>query len=122
MVLLGSAIGNTTSAERAALVGDIANTLKPGDRFLVTADLVKPAPVLDAAYNDPPSATAQARFRLNQLAYFSRCFDGNVVLHRFYPRARPSPSSPRRVSASASSRVLIGGRDDHASDELGAPP
>ena len=59
----------------------------PDDRFLVTADLVKPAPVLDAAYNDPPGASAQARFRLNQLAHFSRRFDGDVVLHRFYPRA-----------------------------------
>ncbi|HZS20586.1 MAG TPA: L-histidine N(alpha)-methyltransferase, partial [Pseudonocardiaceae bacterium] len=76
VVFLGSAIGNTTSAERAALLGNVAKTLKPGDRFLVTADLVKPAPVLDAAYNDPPGATAQARFRLNQLAHFSRCFDG----------------------------------------------
>src|SRR6185437_4747819 len=66
---------------------NIANTLEPGDRFLVTADLVKPAPVLAAAYNDPPGASAQARFRLNQLAHFSRRFDGDVVLHRFYPRA-----------------------------------
>ena len=93
VVLLGSAIGNTTSAERAALVGDVAATLAPGDRFLVTADLVKPAEVLEDAYNDPPGATAQARFRLNQLAYFSRCFDGDVVLHRFYPRARYVPET-----------------------------
>lgn len=93
VVLLGSAIGNTTSAERAALVGDIAKTLQPGDFFLVTADLVKPGPVLEAAYNDPPGATAQARFRLNQLAHFSRCFDGDVVLHRFYPRARYVPET-----------------------------
>jgi L-histidine N-alpha-methyltransferase len=93
VVLLGSAIGNTTAAERAALVGDIAKTLQPGDYFLVTADLVKPASVLEAAYNDPPGATAQARFRLNQLAYFSRCFDGDVVLHRFYPRARYVPET-----------------------------
>ncbi|MDQ3898935.1 MAG: L-histidine N(alpha)-methyltransferase [Actinomycetota bacterium] len=93
VVLLGSNIGNTTLAERAALVGDIANTLEPGDRFLVTADLVKPAPVLDAAYNDPPGASAQARFRLNQLAHFSRRFDGDVVLHRFYPRAHYVPET-----------------------------
>lgn len=93
VVFLGSAIGNTTSAERAALVGNVARTLEPGDRFLVTADLVKPAPVLDAAYNDPPGATAQARFRLNQLAHFSRCFDGDVVLHRFYPRAHYVPEA-----------------------------
>jgi L-histidine N-alpha-methyltransferase len=88
VVWLGSAIGNTTATERAALLDDVAATLAPGDRFLVTADLVKPADVLEQAYNDPPGATAQARFRLNQLAYFNRCFDGDAVLHRFYPRAR----------------------------------
>lgn len=93
VVWLGSAVGNTTSAERAALVGDIAATLVPGDRFLVSADLVKPAEALENAYNDPPGATAQARFRLNQLAYFSRCFEGDVVLHRFYPRARYVPET-----------------------------
>ena len=93
VVWLGSAIGNTTSPERAALVGDIAKTLQPGGFFLVTADLVKPAPVLEAAYNDPPGATAQARFRLNQLAHFSRRFDGDVVLHRFYPRAHYVPET-----------------------------
>jgi L-histidine N-alpha-methyltransferase len=93
VVLLGSAIGNTTSAERAALVNDVAATLAPGGHFLVTADLVKPADVLEDAYNDPPGATAQARFRLNQLAYFSRCFDGDVVLHRFYPRAHYVPET-----------------------------
>jgi L-histidine Nalpha-methyltransferase len=87
VVFLGSNIGNLTAAERAALVGDIAATLAPGDRFLVTADLLKPAAVFEAAYNDPPGATAQARFRLNQLAYFNRCFDGDAVPHRFYPRA-----------------------------------
>lgn len=93
VVFLGSNIGNLTPAERAALLGDIAATLAPGDRFLVTADLLKPASVFDEAYNDPPGGTAQARFRLNQLAYFSRCFDGDIVLHRFYPRAHYVPET-----------------------------
>lgn len=87
VVFLGSNIGNLVAPERAALLTGIAAALVSGDRFLVTADLVKPAAVLEEAYNDPPGATAQARFRLNQLAYFNRCFDGDVVLHRFYPRA-----------------------------------
>lgn len=93
VVMLGSGIGNTTPAERDALVGDLAATLAPGDHFLVSADLVKPAEVLEAAYNDPPGETIQARFRLNQLAYFSRSFDGDVVLHRFYPRAHYVPET-----------------------------
>lgn len=93
VVFLGSNIGNTTPAERAALLGDISATLRPGDGFLVTADLVKPADVLEEAYNDPPGASAQARFRLNQLAHFSRRFDGDAVLHRFYPRAHYVPET-----------------------------
>jgi len=93
VVFLGSNIGNTTLAERTALVSDVAATLEPGDRFLVTADLVKPASVLEEAYNDPPGASAQARFRLNQLEHFSRRFDGDVVLHRFYPRAHYVPET-----------------------------
>jgi L-histidine N-alpha-methyltransferase len=93
VVLLGSNIGNLTAAERAALLGDIADTLQPGEGFLVTADLVKPGFVLEEAYNDPPGATAQARFRLNQLAHFSRRFDGDLVLHRFYPRASYVPET-----------------------------
>jgi L-histidine N-alpha-methyltransferase len=87
VLFLGSNIGNTTPAERAALFADVAQTLQPGDRFLITADLIKPPSVLEEAYNDPPGASAQARFRLNQLEHFSRRFDGDVVLHRFYPRA-----------------------------------
>ncbi|MGQ0482691.1 MAG: L-histidine N(alpha)-methyltransferase [Pseudonocardia sp.] len=93
VVFLGSNIGNLTEPERAALVSDIASSLQPGDRFLVTADLLKPAPVFEEAYNDPPGATAQARFRLNQLAHFSRRFDGAVQLSRFYARAHYVPQT-----------------------------
>jgi L-histidine N-alpha-methyltransferase len=93
VVWLGSAVGNTTASERAALLDDVASTLAPGDHFLVTADLVKPGDVLEAAYNDPPGATAQARFRLNQLEYFTRCFDGDARTHLFYPRARWDPET-----------------------------
>jgi L-histidine N-alpha-methyltransferase len=93
VVWLGSAVGNTTATERAALLGDVAATLAPGDHFLVTADLLKPGDVLEAAYNDPPGATAQARFRLNQLEYFTRCFDGDARTHLFYPRARWDPET-----------------------------
>lgn len=91
VVWLGSAVGNTTTGERAALLDDVAATLEPGDHFLVTADLWKPGDVLEAAYNDPPGATAQARFRLNQLEHFTRVFDGDARTDRFYPRARWDP-------------------------------
>lgn len=125
VVWLGSAVGNTTTTERASLLGDVAATLEPGDRFLVTADLVKPGDVLEAAYNDPPGATAQARFRLNQLAHFNRTFDGDARPHLFYPRARWDPETSAVVGhlfATEDQRVTFRGLDHtldlHRGDSL----
>ncbi|GAA1199280.1 L-histidine N(alpha)-methyltransferase [Pseudonocardia alaniniphila] len=87
VVFLGSNIGNTTPAERTALLREIAATLRPGDRFLVSADLDKPREVLEACYNDPAGRSAFVRFRQNHLAHLNHRFDSDFVLHRFYPRA-----------------------------------
>jgi L-histidine Nalpha-methyltransferase len=87
VAFLGSNIGNTTPQERTALLGEIAATLRPGDRFLVSADLDKPREVLEACYNDPAGRSAFVRFRQNHLAHLNHRFDGDFVLHRFYPRA-----------------------------------
>ena len=87
VAFLGSNIGNTTPGERSGLLADIATALRPGDRFLVSADLHKPAAVFDTCYNDPPGASAFARFRLNHLTHLNRRFDGDFVLRRFDPRA-----------------------------------
>ena len=87
VALLGSNLGNTTPGERAALLAEIATTLRPGDRFLVSVDLQKPAAVFDMCYNDPPDRSAFARFRLNHLTHLNRRFDGNFGLQLFYPRA-----------------------------------
>ncbi|WP_235883743.1 L-histidine N(alpha)-methyltransferase [Saccharopolyspora elongata] len=87
MMFLGSTLGNTTTAERHALLAEIERTLAPGDRFLVSADLVKPKHVLEACYNDPPGGSAFVRFRLNHLAHLNRCFDGDFLLDRFQARA-----------------------------------
>ena len=87
VALLGSNLGNTTPAERSALLGEIAATLRPGDRFLVSVDLQKPAAVFDTCYNDPPDRSPFARFRLNHLTHLNRRFGGDFTLHRFDPRA-----------------------------------
>lgn len=87
VVFLGSNLGNTTPAERSALLGEIAATLRPGDRFLVSVDLDKPAAELETCYNDPPGRSAFARFRLNHLTHLNRRFGGDFALHRFVPRA-----------------------------------
>lgn len=87
MMSLGSTLGNTTPAERAALLAEISLTLAPGDRFLVSVDLIKPAHILEFCYNDPPERSAFARFRLNHLAHLNRQFDGDFQLDHFRERA-----------------------------------
>jgi L-histidine Nalpha-methyltransferase len=87
VAFLGSNLGNTTPAERSALLADIAATLRPGDAFLFSVDLVKPAAVLEAAYNDPPGHSAFAPFRLNHLTHLNRRFGGDFDVARYEPRA-----------------------------------
>ena len=87
MTFLGSSLGNTTSHERDVLLSEIANTLQPGDGFLVSVDLQKPAHVFETCYNDPPDRSAFAPFRLNYLTHLNRRFGANFSLEHFYPRA-----------------------------------
>ena len=87
VAFLGSNLGNTTPEERNALLSEITRTLRPGDRFLVSVDLQKPAAVFDACYNDPPDQSAFTRFRLNHLTHLNRRFGGDFIPEYFYPRA-----------------------------------
>lgn len=87
VAFLGSNLGNTTPDERSALLGDIAATLRPGDGFLFSVDLRKPAHVLETAYNDPPGHRAFAPFRLNHLTHLNRRFGGDFDIARYTPRA-----------------------------------
>lgn len=93
VAFLGSNLGNTTPDERAALLSEIAGTLRPGDRFLVSVDLQKPAEVLEAGYNDPLDQSAFARFRLNHLVHLNRRFGADFTLEYFYPRAHYDPDT-----------------------------
>jgi L-histidine N-alpha-methyltransferase len=87
VTILGSNLGTTTPDERDALLSEIADTLRPGDGFLVSADLQKPAEVFEACYNDPLDRSAFARFRLNHLTHLNRRFGADFALEYFYPRA-----------------------------------
>ncbi|WP_028935655.1 L-histidine N(alpha)-methyltransferase [Pseudonocardia spinosispora] len=87
VAFLGSNLGNTTPEERAALLNRIAGTLRPGDGFLVSVDLLKPAADFETCYNDPPGHSAFADFRLNHLAHLNRRFDADFDLAGFVPRA-----------------------------------
>lgn len=92
VMFLGGNLGNTTLDERTALLARIAATLRPGDAFLVSADLLKPAEVFETCYNDPPGHSAFAEFRLNHLAHLDRRFGtGQADVHGFRPHARFDP-------------------------------
>lgn len=85
VLLLGSTIGNFDLAEAAQLLRAIADPMRPGDAFLLGADLVKDVSRLEAAYND--SAGVTARFNLNVLEVVNRSFGGDFDPELFEHRA-----------------------------------
>ena len=81
VAFLGSTIGNFTPAERAEFLGEVAEHLRPSDRFLLATDLVKPEDRLVAAYDDAAGVTAA--FDLNLLAVLNRELGADFDLDRF---------------------------------------
>ncbi len=90
-VFLGSSLGNYEPEEAAALLGKVADVMRPDDAFLLGTDLAKDAAVLEAAYDDAQGVTA--RFNLNLLARINRELGGDFAPERFRHRAvyRPGP-------------------------------
>jgi len=87
----GSTIGNFEPHEAAAFLRHAGKMLGPGARLIIGADLIKPAEVLNAAYNDKAGVTAQ--FNLNLLTRINRELGGNFNLaafehHAFFNRER----------------------------------
>ncbi len=86
VLFLGSTIGNFEPAEAMRFLTDVRACLRPGDAFLLGADLVKPIDTLLAAYDDPAGVTAA--FNLNLLARINRELNGNFNLRNFRHEAR----------------------------------
>ena len=87
----GSTIGNFEPHEAAAFLRNASRILGTGATLIVGADLIKPADVLNAAYNDAEGITA--RFNLNLLVRINRELGGTFKLdtfehHAFYNRER----------------------------------
>jgi dimethylhistidine N-methyltransferase len=87
----GSTIGNFEPHEAAAFLRNAAKILGRNARLIVGADLIKPAEVLHAAYNDKQRVTA--KFNLNLLTRINRELGGTFKLacfehHAFYNRER----------------------------------
>jgi L-histidine Nalpha-methyltransferase len=70
VAFLGSTIGNLRPDERAAFFFAIRRGMRPGDAFLLGADLVKRPDVLVSAYDDPAGVTAM--FNRNLLNVLNR--------------------------------------------------
>jgi len=70
LVFFGSTIGNFLREERVCLLNNIAGLMGPDDRFLLGIDMIKPAAVLERAYNDSKGVTAE--FNRNILNVLNR--------------------------------------------------
>jgi dimethylhistidine N-methyltransferase len=86
VVFLGSNIGNFDSPGAHEFMREIRAAISPGDFVLVGADLVKPEPALQLAYDDPLGVTAA--FNRNLLVRINRELGGNFDLDSFAHEAR----------------------------------
>ncbi len=87
----GSTIGNFEPHEAAGFLRHAGKILGPGARLIIGVDLIKPAEILNAAYNDAAGITA--KFNLNLLTRINRELGGDFKLdgfehHAFYNRER----------------------------------
>ena len=81
IAFLGGTIGNLYPDQRARFLVQIARQLRPGDAFLLGADLVKDVDRLEAAYNDTAGVTAA--FNKNVLAVLNAKLDSRFEVSAF---------------------------------------
>ena len=87
----GSTIGNFEPHEAASFLRNAAKILGPNSRLIIGVDLIKPAEILNAAYNDAAGVTAA--FNMNLLTRINRELGANFrpecfEHHAFYNRER----------------------------------
>jgi L-histidine Nalpha-methyltransferase len=85
IAFLGSTIGNFSREEAVGLLSHVARAMRPSDRFLLGADLVKDPRILHRAYNDSEGVTAA--FNLNLLERLNHQLAANFPLNGFEHRA-----------------------------------
>lgn len=93
VIYLGSSIGNFDPADAVGLLTRVRKSLRAGDKLLLGADLVKPEPILHAAYDDSRGITAA--FNKNVLARINRELGGHFDLDAFRHLAIWNPSASR---------------------------
>lgn len=85
VLFLGSNIGNFDPPASDAFLRAIRRELRPGDRLLLGADLVKPERELQLAYDDPLGVTAA--FNRNLLVRVNRELGGDFDVEQYAHRA-----------------------------------
>jgi len=81
VLFLGSNIGNFHPVAAAEFLHEVRTSLRPGDGFLLGADLVKPEAEMLRAYGDPIGVTAA--FNKNLLERINRELGGDFDLDAF---------------------------------------
>jgi dimethylhistidine N-methyltransferase len=107
----GSTIGNFTPAEAHDFLVSARHLLGEGASFLVGIDLVKPEPLLVAAYDDALGVTAA--FNKNLLGRINRELGGDFDLDGFVHRALWNPKDSRiemHLESVRDQRVSVAGQ------------
>jgi len=86
LLFLGSSIGNLDRDRIAGFLREVRACLRPGDLFLIGADLVKDLETMLPAYDDPTGVTAA--FNLNLLARMNRELGAHFNLRSFAHEVR----------------------------------
>jgi L-histidine Nalpha-methyltransferase len=94
LLFLGSSIGNLDRCEIVDFLQHARSNLRPGDFFLLGADLIKDIDIMMTAYDDPTGVTAA--FNLNVLARINRELDADFDLRSFSHEVRWD-SEERRI-------------------------
>lgn len=81
VAFLGGTIGNFFPDERATFLGELRDTLVPGEWLLLGTDLVKDPGVLIPAYDDAAGVTAE--FNRNVLAVLNRELGGDFDVQNY---------------------------------------
>jgi L-histidine N-alpha-methyltransferase len=85
ITFLGSTIGNFSSHERITFLRGVAEVMNTEDRFVLGLDMLKPAKVMEAAYNDSQGVTAA--FNKNILRNLNRSLNADFNIADFEHQA-----------------------------------
>ena len=120
VLFLGSNIGNFNPEESRVFLREVRGMLRPGDAFLMGADLKKSRDILEPAYDDALGVTSA--FNLNLLARINRELGGEFDIQSFQHRAvynEPLGRVEMHLVSRAAQSVLIRGIGLEAKFEAG---